>query len=82
MTGERVLEELHANEVEQSEFEDVLSRYFGTAMASSPETIRYPASADFALELRYEDGRLVDVVAGPALTRPQLTGATLSARFA
>jgi len=74
MTGESVLEELRANEVDQSELEDVLSRYFGTAMASSPETIRYPATADFALELRYEDGRLVDIVAGPVLTRSQVTG--------
>jgi hypothetical protein len=74
MTGESVLEELRANEVDQSELEDVLSRYFGTAVASSPETIRYPATADFALELRYEDGRLVDIVAGPALTHLKLTG--------
>jgi hypothetical protein len=74
MTGESVREELYANEVEQSELEDVLSRYFGTAMASSPETIRYPAEANFALELRYGDGQLVDIVAGPALTRAEVTG--------
>jgi len=73
MTGESVLEELRANEVDQSEFEDVIARYFGTAVASSPETIRYPATAEFALECRYEDGRLADIVAGPALTRPELT---------
>jgi hypothetical protein len=74
MSGDSVVEELRANEVDQSEFEYVLSRYFGTAVASSPETIRYPATADFALELHYEDGRLVDIVAGPALTRLELTG--------
>src|SRR4029077_14955463 len=37
-------------------------------------TIRYPATANFKLELRYEDGRLVDIVAGPGLTSIELSG--------
>ena len=74
MTGESVREELHGDEVDQSELEEVLSRHFGTSTASSPDTIQYPGTADFALELRYEDGQLVEIVAGPALTRLELTG--------
>ena len=72
MTGNSVFEALHANAVDQSELEDVLSRHFQTSVASSPETLRYPATADFALELRYDDGRLVDIVAGSALTHPEV----------
>lgn len=74
MTGQSVREQLHANEVDQSEFENVLLSHFGSSTANDPEAIRYPGRPDFFLELRYEDGRLIDVVAGPTLTQLELTG--------
>jgi hypothetical protein len=68
-----LVDTLRVREVEQSELEEVLFRHFNRATSTTLEVIRYPSEgANFAVELRYDDGVLVDIVSGPALTRLDL----------
>jgi hypothetical protein len=69
-SDEELFTRLHAQEMDESELQTIVSGHFGGASSASPNEVVFPGTADsskVALRFRFKKGQLAAINAGPAL---------------
>jgi hypothetical protein len=75
-TEQELFTRLHANEMDQSELESIMTSHFHGASAASSNEVVFPGTSDptkVALMFRFKKGRLTAISGGPALKEEDIT---------